>query len=70
MAIANKKLEIIDIIKYLFILSLPLSKASKKLAKIINPNRTVLANTVHLNGVAGAGKTEVQLKHIRNRYSD
>lgn len=42
----------------------------KKLAKIINPNRTVLTNIVHLNGVAGAGKTEVQLKHIRNRYAD
>ena len=37
----------------------------KALAKVINPSRTVTPNVVYINGVAGAGKTEVVLKNIR-----
>lgn len=34
----------------------------KALAKLVNPNSTVTPNVVYINGVAGAGKTEVVLK--------
>lgn len=40
----------------------------KALAKLINPSRTVTPNVVYINGVAGAGKTEVVLKNIRQRF--
>lgn len=40
----------------------------KALAKLINPKRTVTPNVVYINGVAGAGKTEVVLKNIRQRF--
>lgn len=42
----------------------------KILANYLNLDLTVLENYVHLNGVAGAGKTAVQLKHIRERFKD
>jgi tRNA A37 threonylcarbamoyladenosine biosynthesis protein TsaE len=38
---------------------------AKALAKLVNPNSTVTPNVVYINGVAGAGKTEVVLKNIR-----
>ena len=40
----------------------------KALAKLINPKRTVTPNVVYINGVAGAGKTEVVLRNIRQRF--
>lgn len=40
----------------------------KALAKLVNPNSTVTPNVVYINGVAGAGKTEVVLKNIRQRF--
>lgn len=40
----------------------------KALAKLINPPQTIAPNTVYINGVAGAGKTEVVLKNIRQRF--
>ena len=42
----------------------------KALAKIVNPQRTVVPNVVYINGVAGSGKTEVVLKNIRQRFYD
>ena len=42
----------------------------KALANLINPDRTVTPNVVYINGVAGAGKTEVVLKNIRQRFHE
>jgi hypothetical protein len=42
----------------------------KQLAKKFNKYVTVTPNVVHIDGVAGAGKTEVVLKDVRQRYSD
>lgn len=40
----------------------------KALASLVNPDRTITPNVVYINGVAGAGKTEVVLKNIRQRF--
>ena len=42
----------------------------KALAKKVKTNRTITANIVHVDGSAGAGKTEVVLKAIRARFKD
>lgn len=42
----------------------------KALSELINPSMTVTPNTAHIDGVAGAGKTQVVMKNIRQRYSD
>lgn len=42
----------------------------RALAKVVNPQRTVVPNVVYINGVAGSGKTEVVLKNIRQRFYD
>ena len=42
----------------------------KALAKKVKTNRTIAANIVHVDGAAGAGKTEVVLKAIRARFKD
>ncbi len=42
----------------------------KTLAKIAKIPTTITANTVHIDGRAGAGKTEVVLKAIRQRFKD
>ncbi len=42
----------------------------KNLIKLIDPKVTVSPNTFYMNGVAGAGKTEVCFKSIRQRYYD
>jgi hypothetical protein len=33
-------------------------------------DKYVASNSVHINGVAGAGKTDVVLKKIRQRFND
>lgn len=42
----------------------------KSLIKLIDPKVTVTPNTFYMNGVAGAGKTEVCFKSIRQRFYD
>lgn len=42
----------------------------KALVKLINPKMTITPNAFYMNGVAGAGKTEVCFKSIRQRFYD
>jgi serine kinase of HPr protein (carbohydrate metabolism regulator) len=39
------------------------------LANIYNVDKYVAANVVHIDGVAGAGKSEVALKAIKKRFN-